>query len=91
MGGAQAGAEGGRLTFTDLHWSELGRQGYTIVSGAIDDAHLRAAQDAANELNALYPGGRAGTCARRISGARSMPARSRGSWRWSPTSSIRSH
>ncbi len=52
-----AGGEGGRLTFTDAHWSELGRQGYTIVSGAIDDGHLRAAQDAARELNALYPDG----------------------------------
>jgi hypothetical protein len=57
MAGAQAGAEGGRLTFTDRHWSELGRQGYTIVSGAIDGARLRAAQDTANELNALYPEG----------------------------------
>ena len=28
-----------------------------IVSGAIDEAYLRAAQDAANELNALYPEG----------------------------------
>ena len=49
------------MNFTDTHWSELGRQGYTIVSGAIDDAYLRAAQDAANELNALYPEG--GFCA----------------------------
>ncbi len=57
MAGAQAGAEGGRLTFTGAHWSELGRQGYTIVSGAIDPAHLCAAQDAANDLNALYPAG----------------------------------
>jgi hypothetical protein len=52
-----AGGEGRRLTFTAAHWSELGGQGYTIVSGAIDDAHLRAAQHAANELNALYPDG----------------------------------
>lgn len=57
MGGAQAGAEGGRLTFTATHWRELGRQGYTVVSGAIDDVHLRAAQSAADELNALYPEG----------------------------------
>ena len=57
MAGAQAGAEGGRLTFTPTHWDELGRQGYTIVSDAIDDPHLRAAQEAANELNALYPEG----------------------------------
>src|SRR5262249_52846354 len=52
-----AGGEGRRLTFTASHWSDLGQQGYTIVSGAIDAAHLRAAQDAANELNALYPEG----------------------------------
>ncbi|MBS0522336.1 MAG: hypothetical protein JSS04_01775 [Proteobacteria bacterium] len=57
MAGAQAGAEGRRLTFTPTHWSELGRQGYTIVSGAIDEAHLRAAQAAANDINALYPEG----------------------------------
>lgn len=57
MAGAQAGAEGGRLIFTDLHWSELGRQGYTVLSGVIDDAHLRAAQDAADDLNAVYPEG----------------------------------
>ena len=57
MGSAQAGAKGGRLTFSANHWNELGRQGYTVLSGAIDDAHLRAAQDAANELNALYPEG----------------------------------
>ena len=57
MARPQAGDEGRRLTFTSTHWSELGRQGYTIVSGAIDEAHLRAAQDAANELNALYPEG----------------------------------
>jgi hypothetical protein len=57
MAGAPAGAEGGRLTFTDTHWSELGQQGYTIVSGAIDGVRLRAAQDAARELNARYPEG----------------------------------
>jgi hypothetical protein len=57
MAGAPAGAEGGRLIFTDTHWSELGRHGYTIVRGAIDDARLRGAQDAACELNALYPEG----------------------------------
>lgn len=57
MARPQAGDEGGRLIFTGAHWSELGRQGYTIVSGAIGAAHLCAAQDAANELNALYPEG----------------------------------
>ena len=45
------------MTFTDVHLAELGREGYTVVSGAIDAAHLRAAQDAAVELNALYPEG----------------------------------
>ena len=45
------------MIFTDAHWEELGRQGYTIVTGAIDDVHLLPAQDAANELNALYPEG----------------------------------
>jgi hypothetical protein len=45
------------MVVTDTHWEELGRQGYTIVSKAIDEVHLRAAQDAANELNALYPEG----------------------------------
>ncbi|HEY4167134.1 MAG TPA: phytanoyl-CoA dioxygenase family protein [Reyranella sp.] len=45
------------MTFTDVHWADLARQGYTIVSGVIDEAHLRATQDAANELNALYPEG----------------------------------
>ena len=57
MAGPQAGDEGRRLIFTDANWSELGQQGYTIVSGAIDEAHLRAAQDAASELNARYPEG----------------------------------
>ena len=45
------------MVVADTHWEELGRQGYTIVSGAVDEAHLRAAQDAASELNALYPEG----------------------------------
>jgi hypothetical protein len=57
MAGAPADDEGGRLTFTQTHWDELGRQGYTVLSGAIDDTHLRVAQDAANELNAVYPDG----------------------------------
>jgi Phytanoyl-CoA dioxygenase (PhyH) len=43
------------MVFTDKHWDELFGPGYTIVSGAIDDAHLRAAQDTANHLNAVHP------------------------------------
>jgi hypothetical protein len=43
--------------FTDTHWQELTRDGYTIVSGAIDGATLRAAQDAARHLNSLHPDG----------------------------------
>jgi ectoine hydroxylase-related dioxygenase (phytanoyl-CoA dioxygenase family) len=43
------------MVFTDKHWDELFGPGYTIVSGAIDAAHLRAAQDAANHLNAVHP------------------------------------
>jgi hypothetical protein len=45
------------VLFTQAHWEELGRQGYTILPGAIDDGHLRAARDAASELNGLYPEG----------------------------------
>lgn len=45
------------MVFAQAHWEELFRQGYTVVSGAIDDALLRAAQDAANELSALHPDG----------------------------------
>jgi hypothetical protein len=43
------------MLFTARHWEELTGQGYTVVSGAIDDARLRAAQDAANHLNAVHP------------------------------------
>jgi hypothetical protein len=43
------------MLFTASHWEELTGQGYTIVSGAIDDPRLRAAQDAANHLNAVHP------------------------------------
>lgn len=45
------------MAFTDTHWQELARQGYTVVSGAIDGATLRAAQDAARHLNATHPDG----------------------------------
>ncbi len=43
------------MLFTARHWEELTGQGYTIVSGAIDGPKLRAAQDAANHLNAVHP------------------------------------
>ena len=37
------------------HWDALVREGYTVVSGAVDDRSLRPAQDAANHLNAVAP------------------------------------
>jgi ectoine hydroxylase-related dioxygenase (phytanoyl-CoA dioxygenase family) len=43
------------MVFDARHWDELVEQGYTVVSGAIDDARLRTAQDAANHLNAVHP------------------------------------
>ncbi len=43
------------MVFTEAHWEELVRQGYTIVSQAIDEPCLRSAQDAANHLNAIHP------------------------------------
>ncbi len=43
------------MLFTERHWDELAREGYTIVSQAIDDRCLRSAQDAANHLNAVHP------------------------------------
>ncbi|MGZ5906951.1 MAG: phytanoyl-CoA dioxygenase family protein [Reyranella sp.] len=43
------------MVFTETHWQELTRQGYTIVSHAIDERCLRSAQDAANHLNAVHP------------------------------------
>lgn len=45
------------MVFQDTHWDELFRQGYTIVSGAIDGPRLRAAQDAADRLAAQHPEG----------------------------------
>jgi hypothetical protein len=45
------------MTFTATHWDELSRQGYTIVSGAIDGAPLRAAQEAADHLTSIFPEG----------------------------------
>jgi Phytanoyl-CoA dioxygenase (PhyH) len=43
------------MVFTETHWEELVRQGYTIVSQAIDEPCLGSAQAAANHLNALHP------------------------------------
>lgn len=45
------------MVFGETHWGALIRDGYTIVSGAIDEARLRAAQDAADRLNARFPDG----------------------------------
>jgi hypothetical protein len=45
------------MAFQQAHWEELGRQGYTVVSGAIDGRALRTAQDAANRLDSLFPEG----------------------------------
>jgi hypothetical protein len=45
------------IMFETRHWSELVRQGYTVVSGAIDARLLREAQAAADALAALHPGG----------------------------------
>jgi ectoine hydroxylase-related dioxygenase (phytanoyl-CoA dioxygenase family) len=41
--------------FKEAHWDELTRQGYTVVTRAIDGPSLRRAQDAANHLNAVHP------------------------------------
>ena len=41
--------------FSASHREELVRQGYTVVSRAIDEPVLRRAQDAANHLNAVQP------------------------------------
>jgi ectoine hydroxylase-related dioxygenase (phytanoyl-CoA dioxygenase family) len=43
------------MLFTARHWEDLIGQGYTVVSGAIDDGRLRAAQAAADHLNAVHP------------------------------------
>ncbi|HTR83784.1 MAG TPA: phytanoyl-CoA dioxygenase family protein [Reyranella sp.] len=43
--------------FTQAHWNELERQGYTVVSGAIDAPTLGAAQAAACHLNEIFPDG----------------------------------
>jgi len=43
------------MLFTARHWEDLIGQGYTVVSGAIDDRRLRAAQEASDHLNAVHP------------------------------------
>ena len=43
------------MVFTARHWDDLIWQGYTTVAGLIDGQRLRAAQEAANHLNAVHP------------------------------------
>lgn len=43
--------------FSKAHWTNLFRRGYAIVSGAVGDCALSAAQDAAERLNAIHPEG----------------------------------
>jgi ectoine hydroxylase-related dioxygenase (phytanoyl-CoA dioxygenase family) len=45
------------MVFGAAHWEQLRRDGYTVVSGAIPTEPLRAAQDAAERLNARFPEG----------------------------------
>src|SRR5690349_16246535 len=45
------------MVFTRTHWESLVRDGYTVVAGAIPEPALRAAQAAAERLNALFPEG----------------------------------
>jgi hypothetical protein len=45
------------MVFQDAHWDELTGQGYTVVSNAIDGTSLRAAQEAAGHLTAVFPEG----------------------------------
>jgi hypothetical protein len=45
------------MVFTATHWDGLVRDGYTVVAGAVGPSALRAAQDAAGELNAAFPEG----------------------------------
>src|SRR5688572_22351762 len=52
---AQSGKSG--MVFGDAHWQALRRDGYAVASGAIDAGRLRAAQDAAGQLNAQFPEG----------------------------------
>lgn len=52
-------AQGGKsdMVFREAHWQALRRDGYTTVSGAIAAPPLRAAQAAADRLNAAFPDG----------------------------------
>ncbi len=43
------------MLFSERHWEELTREGYTVVSRAVDERRLRSAQDAANHLDAVFP------------------------------------
>src|SRR5258706_12910809 len=43
--------------FDKIHWEKLFRQGYAVVTGAIEPQCLRAAQQAAQHLNEIHPDG----------------------------------
>jgi len=43
------------MLFTARHWEDLFGQGYAVVSGAVDERRLHAAQDAATHLDAVHP------------------------------------
>jgi hypothetical protein len=45
------------MVFAETHWRELRRDGYTVVSGTVPAPLLRAAQAAAEHLNAQFPEG----------------------------------
>jgi ectoine hydroxylase-related dioxygenase (phytanoyl-CoA dioxygenase family) len=45
------------MVFAEARWEELRRDGYTVVPGAVGASLLRAAQDAAERLNAAFPDG----------------------------------
>ena len=45
------------MVFGTRNWEQLRRDGYTVVRGAIDATLLRAAQEAADRLNAAFPEG----------------------------------
>jgi len=45
------------MVFEKTHWEQLRRDGYTVVSGAVGREMLRAARDAAEQLNAEFPEG----------------------------------
>lgn len=45
------------MVFGDTHWQALRRDGYAVVSGAIPERALGAAQQATDRLNAQFPEG----------------------------------